>query len=132
VPSLIDTAGLRPGPDRPFQSFIGCIHDVRLNGELQDLGSGLAGVEGILPGCHSCSTERRGRRDLRVSHRPQWPTVPCQNSRCVHGVCVPKGSSYSCSCADGYSGHLPSARGCTAGEPFCHCQTGYSGPACET
>lgn len=29
--------GLRPGPERPPQAFNGCIHNVRINGELQDL-----------------------------------------------------------------------------------------------
>uniref|UniRef100_A0A8C1Z2X8 Slit homolog 3 (Drosophila) n=1 Tax=Cyprinus carpio TaxID=7962 RepID=A0A8C1Z2X8_CYPCA len=163
VPSLIDTAGLRPGPDRPFQSFNGCIHDVRLNGELQDLGSGVAGVEGILPGCHSCGVCAHGacRQRGEAGVTCECPTghsgplceettsqSPCQNSRCVHGVCVPKGSSYSCSCADGYSGQFCDRREESAvckgmhcmhgecrvtesGEPFCHCQSGYSGPACE-
>uniref|UniRef100_A0A8C1M0N7 Slit homolog 3 (Drosophila) n=1 Tax=Cyprinus carpio TaxID=7962 RepID=A0A8C1M0N7_CYPCA len=163
VPSLIDTAGLRPGPDRPFQSFNGCIHDVRLNGELQDLGSGVAGVEGILPGCHSCGVCAHGacRQRGEAGVTCECPTghsgplceettsqSPCQNSRCVHGVCVPKGSSYSCSCADGYSGQFcdrreesvvckgmhcmhGECRVTESGEPFCHCQSGYSGPACE-
>uniref|UniRef100_A0A8C2HUU3 Slit homolog 3 (Drosophila) n=1 Tax=Cyprinus carpio TaxID=7962 RepID=A0A8C2HUU3_CYPCA len=163
VPSLIDTAGLRPGPDRPFQSFNGCIHDVRLNGELQDLGSGVAGVEGILPGCHSCGVCAHGacRQRGEAGVTCECPSghsgplceettsqSPCQNSRCVHGVCVPKGSSYSCSCADGYSGQFCDRREESAvckgmhcmhgecrvtesGEPFCHCQSGYSGPACE-
>uniref|UniRef100_A0A672MTV2 Slit homolog 3 protein-like n=1 Tax=Sinocyclocheilus grahami TaxID=75366 RepID=A0A672MTV2_SINGR len=163
VPSLIDTAGLRPGPDRPLQSFNGCIHDVRLNGELQDLGSGVAGVEGILPGCHSCSVCAHGacRQRGEAGVTCECPTGhsgplceettsqnPCQNSRCVHGVCVLKGSSYSCSCADGYSGQFCDRRQESAvckglhcihgecrvtesGETFCHCQPGYSGPTCE-
>uniref|UniRef100_A0A8C1GPI8 Slit homolog 3 (Drosophila) n=1 Tax=Cyprinus carpio TaxID=7962 RepID=A0A8C1GPI8_CYPCA len=164
VPSLVDTAGLRPGPDRPFQSFNGCIHDVRLNGELQDLGGGLAGVEGILPGCHSCGVcahgacRQRGEAGVtcECSSGHSGPLCeettsqsPCQSSRCVHGVCVPKGSSYSCSCADGYSGQFCDRREESAvckglhcvhgecrvtesGEPVCHCQSGYSGPSCET
>uniref|UniRef100_A0A8C1XLW1 Slit homolog 3 (Drosophila) n=1 Tax=Cyprinus carpio TaxID=7962 RepID=A0A8C1XLW1_CYPCA len=164
VPSLVDTAGLRPGPDRPFQSFNGCIHDVRLNGELQDLGGGLAGVEGILPGCHSCGVCAHGacRQRGEAGVTCECPSghsgplceettsqSPCQSSRCVHGVCVPKGSSYSCSCADGYSGQFCDRREESAvckglhcvhgecrvteiGEPVCHCQSGYSGPSCET
>uniref|UniRef100_A0A672MRC9 Slit homolog 3 protein-like n=1 Tax=Sinocyclocheilus grahami TaxID=75366 RepID=A0A672MRC9_SINGR len=155
--------GLRPGPDRPLQSFNGCIHDVRLNGELQDLGSGVAGVEGILPGCHSCSVCAHGacRQRGEAGVTCECPTGhsgplceettsqnPCQNSRCVHGVCVLKGSSYSCSCADGYSGQFCDRRQESAvckglhcihgecrvtesGETFCHCQPGYSGPTCE-
>ncbi|KTG34065.1 hypothetical protein cypCar_00009824 [Cyprinus carpio] len=143
-------AGLRPGPDRPFQSFNGCIHDVRLNGELQDLGGGLAGVEGILPGCHSCGVCAHGACRQRGE---AGVTCECSSGHsgplCVHGVCVPKGSSYSCSCADGYSGQFCDRREESAvckglhcvhgecrvtesGEPVCHCQSGYSGPSCET
>ncbi|TRY65094.1 hypothetical protein DNTS_026851 [Danionella cerebrum] len=120
-PSLQDTAGLRPGA---FQPFSGCIHEVRLNGELQDLSGALAGPEGVLPGCHTCSV-------------------------CVHGECVPQDSAYTCLCADGYSGQFcdrqeePMAcsrhhcvfgecRVTETGEPVCHCQPGYSGPTCET
>ncbi|KAI7801423.1 putative slit-like protein 3 protein [Triplophysa rosa] len=164
IPSLIGTAGLRQGPDRPFQSFNGCIHNVRLNGELQDLGSRLAGVEGILPGCHSCSVCAQGtcRQRGEVGVTCECPAgqsgplceqmnskSPCQGSRCLHGVCVPKGSSYSCSCEEGYSGQYcdrreePAAcRGqhCVHGEcrvtengdPVCQCQPGYTGPICET
>ncbi|XP_048031891.1 slit homolog 3 protein isoform X1 [Megalobrama amblycephala] len=164
VPSLIDTVGLRPGPDRPFQSFNGCIHDVRLNGELQDLGGGLAGLKGVLPGCHSCGVCAQGacRQRGEAGVTCECPTghsgplceqmtsqSPCQSSRCVHGVCVPAGSSYSCSCADGYSGQYcdrrdesaacrgqhcvhGECRATESGEPVCHCQPGYSGPTCET
>uniref|UniRef100_A0A671LKK8 Slit homolog 3 protein-like n=1 Tax=Sinocyclocheilus anshuiensis TaxID=1608454 RepID=A0A671LKK8_9TELE len=164
VPSLIDTAGLRPGPDRPLQSFNGCIHDVRLNGELQDIGGGLAGVEGILPGCHSCSVCALGacRQRGEAGVTCECPSghsgplceettsqSPCQSSRCVHGVCVPKGSTYSCSCAEGYSGQFcdrreessvckglhcvhGECRVTESGEPVCLCQSGYSGPSCET
>uniref|UniRef100_A0A672MSD0 Slit homolog 3 protein-like n=1 Tax=Sinocyclocheilus grahami TaxID=75366 RepID=A0A672MSD0_SINGR len=74
--------GLRPGPDRPLQSFNGCIHDVRLNGELQDLGGGLEGVEGILPGCHSCGI-------------------------CALGACRQRGEAgVTCECPSGHSGPL--------------------------
>lgn len=81
-----------------------------------------------------------------VSGSDLLPLLLC---RCVHGVCVPKGSSYSCSCADGYSGQFCDRREESAvckglrcvhgecrvtesGEPVCHCQSGYSGPSCET
>ncbi len=81
-----------------------------------------------------------------VSGSDLLPVLLC---RCVHGVCVPKGSSYSCSCADGYSGQFCDrreesavcrGRSCVhgecrvteSGEPVCHCQSGYSGASCET
>ncbi|XP_030621453.1 slit homolog 3 protein [Chanos chanos] len=164
VPALIGAAGLRPGPDRPSQSFNGCIHNVRINGEMQDLGGVRSGAEGILPGCHSCSVcaqgtcRQRGEAGVTcectanqngpLCEQKTSPS-PCQTSRCVHGLCVPKGSSYSCQCAEGYSGTYcdrreePAAckghtcvhgecRVTESGEPACHCQPGYSGPTCAT
>lgn len=73
----------------------------------------------------------------------------CSCSRCVHGICVPKGQSYSCQCNEGYQGQYcdrrqePSAcrghrcgRGechvSEGGEPVCHCPPGYTGPTCDT
>uniref|UniRef100_A0A673YN31 Slit homolog 3 (Drosophila) n=1 Tax=Salmo trutta TaxID=8032 RepID=A0A673YN31_SALTR len=123
IPSAVVASGLRSGPDRSPQAFNGCIHNVRINGELQDLGAAPRRVEGILPGCHSCSV-------------------------CIHGLCVPKASSYSCQCAEGYTGQYCDRReepqACRghqcrhgecrvpgSGEPSCHCQPG-SGPACVT
>lgn len=70
-------------------------------------------------------------------------------SRCVHGVCTPKGQSYSCQCNEGYQGQYcdrrqePAAckghrcgrgecRVSESGEPACHCQLGYTGPTCDT
>uniref|UniRef100_A0AAQ5YEV1 Slit homolog 3 (Drosophila) n=1 Tax=Amphiprion ocellaris TaxID=80972 RepID=A0AAQ5YEV1_AMPOC len=69
--------------------------------------------------------------------------------RCVHGICVPKGQSYSCQCNEGYQGQYcdrrqepPACRGhrcgrgeCRVseeGEPVCHCQPRYTGPTCDT
>lgn len=60
VPSTIGSTGLRTGAERTSQSFNGCIHNVRINGELQDLSTGLTGTEGILPGCHSCTVCAQG------------------------------------------------------------------------
>lgn len=37
VPPQVVASGLRPGPDRSPQAFNGCIHNVRVNGEHQDL-----------------------------------------------------------------------------------------------
>lgn len=76
------------------------------------------------------------------------PSV-CQSNRCVHGVCMPKGHSYSCQCSEGYQGQYcdrrqePSAcrgRRCghgecrvtETGEPVCQCQPGFTGPTCDT
>uniref|UniRef100_A0AAZ3P2N5 Slit homolog 3 (Drosophila) n=1 Tax=Oncorhynchus tshawytscha TaxID=74940 RepID=A0AAZ3P2N5_ONCTS len=163
VPSAVMASGLRSGPDRSPQAFNGCIHNVRINGELQDLGAAPHGLEGILPGCHSCSVcaqgacRQRGETGVSCECPPsrsgplcdqRITPSPCQSSRCVHGLCVPKASSYSCHCADGYTGQYcdrreePQAckghqcghgecRVTESGEPSCHCQPGYTGPTCD-
>uniref|UniRef100_A0AAQ4QCP9 Slit homolog 3 (Drosophila) n=1 Tax=Gasterosteus aculeatus aculeatus TaxID=481459 RepID=A0AAQ4QCP9_GASAC len=158
VPSEVVASGLRPGPDRSPQAFNGCIHNVRINGEPQDLS-----YRGVLAGCHSCSVCAQGacREGGETGVTCDCPpgrsgalcdqtTAPraCHDSRCVHGQCVPKGQSYSCQCSEGYQGQYcdrrqepPPCRAprCThgecrvseAGEPVCHCQPGYAGPTCD-
>uniref|UniRef100_A0A674CVY9 Slit homolog 3 (Drosophila) n=1 Tax=Salmo trutta TaxID=8032 RepID=A0A674CVY9_SALTR len=122
VPSALMASRLRSGPDRSPQAFNGCIHNVRINGELQDLGAALRGLEGILPGCHSCSV-------------------------CAQGACRQRGETgVSCECPPSRSGPLcdqkiaPSPcqssryglyRTPHSGEPSCHCQPGYTGPTCD-
>lgn len=91
-------------------------------------------------------------------NRPSAPTcsspamilrVSLLCSRCIQGLCVPKGASYSCRCSEGYQGPYcdrrqepPACRGsrcghgecrvAESGEPVCHCQPGYTGPTCDT
>ncbi|KAJ8282146.1 hypothetical protein COCON_G00046650 [Conger conger] len=164
VPSTVGISGLRQGAERSSLAFNGCIHNVKINGELQDLGVATGGADEVLPGCHSCSVCAQGacrqRGDTGVTCEcpsgrsgplcdQKNPPSPCQASRCVHGLCVPKGSGYSCQCADGFSGQYcdrreepPACRGqhCGHGEcwvtesgaPACRCQPGYSGPTCDT
>lgn len=43
VPPQVVASGLRPGPERSPQAFNGCIHNVRINGEPQDLSYRAAG-----------------------------------------------------------------------------------------
>uniref|UniRef100_A0A8D0AEW4 Slit homolog 3 (Drosophila) n=1 Tax=Sander lucioperca TaxID=283035 RepID=A0A8D0AEW4_SANLU len=163
--------GLRPSPERFPQAFNGCIHNVRINGEPQDLSYRYFlpflfchQGEGILAGCHSCSVCAQGacREGGETGVTCDCPpgrtgalcdqtTAPnaCQNSRCVHGLCVPKGQSYSCQCSEGYQGQYcdrrqepPACRGqrcghgecrvSEGGEPVCHCQPGYTGLTCDT
>uniref|UniRef100_A0AAQ5YM47 Slit homolog 3 (Drosophila) n=1 Tax=Amphiprion ocellaris TaxID=80972 RepID=A0AAQ5YM47_AMPOC len=163
VPSQVVASGLRPGPERSPQAFNGCIHNVRINGEPQDLSYRSQG-DGILAGCHSCSVCAQGacREGGETGVTCDCPpgrsgalcdemtaTNQCQNSRCVHGICVPKGQSYSCQCNEGYQGQYcdrrqepPACRGhrcgrgeCRVseeGEPVCHCQPRYTGPTCDT
>uniref|UniRef100_A0A8C5FJ55 Slit homolog 3 (Drosophila) n=1 Tax=Gadus morhua TaxID=8049 RepID=A0A8C5FJ55_GADMO len=175
VPAQVVASGLRPGPDRPLQSFNGCIHNVRVNGEPQDLSYRATGrggaprtaegkTEGLLPGCHSCSVcaqgacRQSGEMGVTCECLPgrsgalcdqKTALSPCQSSRCVHGLCVPKGQSYSCQCGEGFQGQYcdrrqppPACRGqrcghgecrvAETGEPVCHCQAGYTGTTCDT
>ncbi|XP_046876349.1 slit homolog 3 protein [Hypomesus transpacificus] len=166
VPSQVVASVLRPSPERNPPLFNGCIHNVRINSDLQDLGgvAGPRGAQGALPGCHSCSVCAQGacRQEGETGVTCECPPgrtgvlcdqrtapSPCQTSRCVHGLCVPKDSSYSCQCAEGYSGlycdkreEPPGCRGhhcghgecrmAEGGEPVCFCQPGYTGPTCDT
>uniref|UniRef100_A0A3Q3J1P2 Slit homolog 3 (Drosophila) n=1 Tax=Monopterus albus TaxID=43700 RepID=A0A3Q3J1P2_MONAL len=158
IPSQVVASGLRPSPDRSPQAFNGCIHNVRINGEPQDLS-----YRGILAGCHSCGVCAQGAcreggetgvtcdcppgRSGTLCDQMTAPN-PCQNSRCVHGLCVLKGQSYSCQCNEGYHGQYcdrrQEPRACRGhhcghgqcriserGEPVCHCQPGYTGPTCD-
>uniref|UniRef100_A0A674MXI3 Slit homolog 3 (Drosophila) n=1 Tax=Takifugu rubripes TaxID=31033 RepID=A0A674MXI3_TAKRU len=157
APSQVVASGLRPGPDRSPQAFNGCIHNVRINGEAQDLSYRTS--DGVLAGCHSCSVCAEGTcreggeagvtcdcppgRDGALCSQMTGPN-PCLSNRCSHGQCVPKGDSYSCKCSKGYQGQYcdrrlepPACRGqhCGNGEcrvsesgaPVCHCQPGYTG-----
>uniref|UniRef100_A0A674MNH8 Slit homolog 3 (Drosophila) n=1 Tax=Takifugu rubripes TaxID=31033 RepID=A0A674MNH8_TAKRU len=161
APSQVVASGLRPGPDRSPQAFNGCIHNVRINGEAQDLSYRTS--DGVLAGCHSCSVCAEGTcregGEAGVTcdcppgrdglHRCFIVLASCCSSRCSHGQCVPKGDSYSCKCSKGYQGQYcdrrlepPACRGqhCGNGEcrvsesgaPVCHCQPGYTGPTCDT
>lgn len=103
APSTISSTGQRTGAERTSQSFNGCIHNVRINGELQELNTGLTGTEGILPGCHSCSVcaqgpcRQRGETGVTCecpasSSSPlcdqQSYTSPCQSSRYCNPTCI--------------------------------------------
>uniref|UniRef100_A0A4W6FA11 Slit homolog 3 (Drosophila) n=1 Tax=Lates calcarifer TaxID=8187 RepID=A0A4W6FA11_LATCA len=165
VPSQVVASGLRPGPERSPQAFNGCIHNVRINGEPQDLsfrptgGGQPQGVEGkVITVCAQGACREGGETGVTCDCPPgrsgalcdQTTTPnPCQNSRCVHGLCVPKGQTYSCQCSEGYQGQYcdrrqepPACRGqrcghgecrvLEGGEPVCHCQPGYTGPTCDT
>ncbi|MGH0163518.1 UNVERIFIED_CONTAM: hypothetical protein FKN15_065970, partial [Acipenser sinensis] len=117
IPGVLGGAGLRHGQDRGPIGFDGCVHSVRLNGALQDLGGARRGGGGVLLGCHLCSVCAQGSCSHRegVGVTCECPPGrsgplcdPCQSYRCVHGEC----------------------RLSDLGEPVCHCQPNYSGAAC--
>ncbi|XP_058852492.1 slit homolog 3 protein-like isoform X1 [Acipenser ruthenus] len=117
IPGVLGGAGLRHGQDRGPTGFDGCVHSVRLNGALQDLGGARRGGGGVLLGCHLCSVCAQGscshREGVGVTcecppGRSSLLCDPCQSYRCVHGEC----------------------RLSDLGEPVCHCQPNYSGAAC--
>uniref|UniRef100_A0A3B5M6K6 Uncharacterized protein n=1 Tax=Xiphophorus couchianus TaxID=32473 RepID=A0A3B5M6K6_9TELE len=155
VPPLVAASGLRPGPERPPPGFDGCIHKVRINGEMQDL----TFVQGpaVLVGCHACSVcaagacREGGQTGVTCSCPPgrmgalcdeTAASDPCQNIRCVHGTCVATAQAYSCRCADGYQGPSCDRPACScahgecrtseSGVLVCHCEPGFTGPACNT
>ncbi|XP_015205363.2 slit homolog 3 protein isoform X1 [Lepisosteus oculatus] len=117
VPPPLGGPGLRQ--DRGFQGLNGCVHNVRIDGELQDLGAAPRAADGVLPGCHSCSVcaqgpcRQRGDTGVACECPPgrsgplcdqRAPADSCQGNRCAHGLCVPRGPAYTCQCAEGYSG----------------------------
>lgn len=111
-------------------------------------------------GAEPLSEQQVSRRDIAgktpTRLRPVKPIssdlsslFPPSRSRCVQGLCVPKGQTYSCRCSEGYQGQYcdrrqepPACRGqrcghgecrlSETGEPVCHCQPRYTGPTCDT
>lgn len=83
IPQQSGLASLRQGPGRNGSSFHGCIRNLYINDQLQDLTQFLL-QEGVVPGCQ-----------------------PCQRSVCAHGQCHTTGhSSFSCECEAGWTGQL--------------------------
>lgn len=73
---------MRQGADRPLGGFHGCIHEVRINNELQDFKALPSQSLGVSPGCKSCSV-------------------------CKHGLCrAVEKDSVVCECHPGWTGPL--------------------------
>ena len=60
IPTSTGLSALRQGTDRPLGGFHGCIHEVRINNELQDFKALPPQALGVSPGCKSCSVCRHG------------------------------------------------------------------------
>uniref|UniRef100_A0A8C9Q5F9 Slit homolog 3 protein n=1 Tax=Spermophilus dauricus TaxID=99837 RepID=A0A8C9Q5F9_SPEDA len=133
IPTSTGLSALRQGADRPLGGFHGCIHEVRINNELQDFKALPPQSPGVSPGCKSCTVCRHGlcrsvEKDSVVCEcHPGWTGPlcdqeardPCLGHSCNHGKCVATGSSYVCKCAEGYGGALcdhknDSANACSA------------------
>ncbi|EPY73543.1 slit 3 protein-like protein [Camelus ferus] len=133
IPTSTGLSALRQGTDRPLGGFHGCIHEVRINNELQDFKALPPQALGVSPGCKSCSVCRHGlcravEKDSMVCEcHPGWAGPlcdqeardPCLGHSCIQGKCVATGTSYVCKCAEGYGGALcdhknDSANACSA------------------
>ncbi|XP_040839177.1 slit homolog 3 protein isoform X1 [Ochotona curzoniae] len=133
IPTSTGLSALRQGADRPLGGFHGCIHEVRINNELQDFKALPPQSLGVSPGCKSCTVCKHGlcrsvEKDSVVCEcHPGWTGPlcdqeaqdPCLSHSCSHGKCVATGTSYVCKCAEGYGGTLcdlknDSANACSA------------------
>ncbi|EDL16279.1 mCG12033, partial [Mus musculus] len=133
IPTSTGLSALRQGADRPLGGFHGCIHEVRINNELQDFKALPPQSLGVSPGCKSCTVCRHGlcrsvEKDSVVCEcHPGWTGPlcdqeardPCLGHSCRHGTCMATGDSYVCKCAEGYGGALcdqknDSASACSA------------------
>lgn len=133
IPTSTGLSALRQGADRPLGGFHGCIHEVRINNELQDFKALPPQSLGVSPGCKSCTVCRHGlcrsvEKDSVVCEChlgwtgplcDQEAQDPCLGHSCSHGTCVATGNSYVCKCAEGYGGALcdqknDSANACSA------------------
>uniref|UniRef100_A0A7M4EB54 Slit guidance ligand 3 n=1 Tax=Crocodylus porosus TaxID=8502 RepID=A0A7M4EB54_CROPO len=98
--------------------FHGCIHDVRINNELQDFKDLPQQSLGVLPGCKSCNICKHGicrsleKTSVICECHPGWTGPlcdqeigdPCLNNKCLHGKCTATNFAYTCKCTEGYSG----------------------------
>lgn len=133
IPTSTGLSALRQGADRPLGGFHGCIHEVRINNELQDFKALPPQSLGVSPGCKSCTVCRHGlcrsveKDNVVCECHPGWTGPlcdqeardPCLGHSCNHGKCVATGSTYMCQCAEGYGGALcdhknDSANACSA------------------
>ncbi|XP_026881111.2 slit homolog 2 protein isoform X3 [Electrophorus electricus] len=124
VPVQVGVAPLRQGSGsgRNGSGFHGCIRNLYINAQLQDLAL-FQLQEGVVPGCQACQRSAcahgqcrtTGHASFNCECEPGWTgqlcdlqvNDPCQGNKCVHGTCVPVNSySYSCRCGLGYTGVL--------------------------
>uniref|UniRef100_A0A3B1JTI2 EGF-like domain-containing protein n=1 Tax=Astyanax mexicanus TaxID=7994 RepID=A0A3B1JTI2_ASTMX len=132
VPLQSGVSSLQQGSGRNGSSFHGCIRNLYINEELQDL-SGMMLQGGVVPGCQPCQRSvcvhgqchATGQSAFSCECEPGWTgplcdqqvNDPCLGNKCVRGTCVPINAySYSCRCVPGAAGVL-----CDEEESFSPC-----------
>uniref|UniRef100_A0A672LY12 Slit homolog 1 protein n=1 Tax=Sinocyclocheilus grahami TaxID=75366 RepID=A0A672LY12_SINGR len=132
-PSPSGLASLRQGSGRNGSSFHGCIRNLYINDQLQDLTQFLL-QEGVVPGCQPCQRtvcahgqcHATGQSSFSCECEAGWTgplcdqqiNSPCDGNKCIHGSCHPINSySYSCRCHPGFAGVL-----CDEEEQLSPCQ----------
>uniref|UniRef100_A0A673MWE1 Slit homolog 1 protein n=1 Tax=Sinocyclocheilus rhinocerous TaxID=307959 RepID=A0A673MWE1_9TELE len=118
---------------RNGSSFHGCIRNLYINDQLQDLTQFLL-QEGVVPGCQPCQRSvcahgqchATGQSSFSCECEAGWTgplcdqqiNNPCDGNKCIHGSCLPINSySYSCRCHPGFAGVL-----CDEEEQLSPCQ----------
>ncbi|XP_010115358.1 PREDICTED: slit homolog 3 protein-like, partial [Chlamydotis macqueenii] len=118
IPTSTGLSSLRQGADKTPNGFHGCIHDVRINNELQDFKDLPQQSLGVLPGCKSCNICKHGicrsleKTSVICECHPGWTGPlcdqeigdPCLNHKCLHGKCMVANVAYTCKCMEGYTG----------------------------
>uniref|UniRef100_A0A663MZU1 Slit guidance ligand 3 n=1 Tax=Athene cunicularia TaxID=194338 RepID=A0A663MZU1_ATHCN len=116
-PTQINSLKIIKGYKTP-NGFHGCIHDVRINNELQDFKDLPQQSLGVLPGCKSCNICKHGicrsleKTSVICECHPGWTGPlcdqeigdPCLNHKCLHGKCMVANVAYTCKCMEGYTG----------------------------
>uniref|UniRef100_A0A8C5QN05 Slit guidance ligand 3 n=1 Tax=Leptobrachium leishanense TaxID=445787 RepID=A0A8C5QN05_9ANUR len=118
IPPASGVSSIRQRADRIPIGFHGCIHNVRINNELQDF-SYLPPVSiGVFPGCKSCNICKHGscrameKSGVICDCHSGW-TGPlcdqevedvCINHKCTNGICIAANNAYTCKCSEGYTG----------------------------
>ncbi|XP_016430569.1 slit homolog 2 protein-like [Sinocyclocheilus rhinocerous] len=133
IPQQSGLASLRQGSGRNGSSFHGCIRNLYINDQLQDLTQFLL-QEGVVPGCQPCQRSvcahgqchATGQSSFSCECEAGWTgplcdqqiSSPCDGNKCIHGSCQPINSySYSCRCHPGFAGVL-----CDEEEQLSPCQ----------
>ncbi|OCT88505.1 hypothetical protein XELAEV_18017132mg [Xenopus laevis] len=118
IPPTSGVPSMRQRTDHIPIGFNGCIHDVRINNEVQDLRDLPPVSIGVFPGCKSCNICKHGscrsmeKTSVICECYPGWTGSMCDQEigdtcidhKCIHGECVAASNAYTCKCAEGFTG----------------------------